>query len=392
MLNLNKFPIFQTGFRLFFLVAAIMAMASIFLWMLLYSFEWNISINFSVPSIWHAHEMVFGYGMAVIAGFLLTAVKNWTGLPTLSGLPIAILFFLWLVARIMPFIENDSSILIMAIFDLSFISYLIFAILCPIIKAKQWRNMAVAVKIFFILISNLVFYLGQQDIISDGSRIGLYSGFYLIISLILMIGRRVIPFFIENGAGEPVKIINRKWLDQFCLGLFLIFWILIVIDPNSLGVALLSGVLCVLHIVRMAGWYTKLIWKKPLLWSIYLSYAFVILGFFLCAIMGFYDISYFLSLHAFAYGGIGFMTISMMSRVALGHTGRSISDPNKAMTFAFIFILIGAIFRVILPIFFVDQYAIWIIIAQIMWLMAFGLFLIIYTPILISKRADGKLG
>jgi len=385
-------PILQTGFRLFFLSSAIAAILGILLWMLIYSFGWAINIHLSSFIAWHAHEMIFGYAMAVIAGFLLTAVQNWTGLQTLRGVPLLSLFLLWFIARIMPFIDSFLSFLVMAVCDMLFISYLTYAVFIPIFKVKQWRNMVVVIKVFFILVSNLMFYLGEAGLILGGYRIGLYSAFYLIISLILMLGRRVLPFFIEKGVGYPVKLKNREWIDNLCIYLFLFFWGAIIINPNTYIIAILSGGLCILHIIRIVGWYTYGIWKKPLLWSIYLSYACIILGFALIVYMKVWPISIFLPLHAFAYGGIGVMTLSMMARVSLGHTGRSINHPSKYIKVAFICMLIGMIFRVIVPILSNHNYSTWIIISQILWIVSFSLYLIIYTPMLCCKRIDDQQG
>ena len=213
-------PILQTGFRLFFLSSAIVAILGILLWTLIYSFGWTFHINLSSFIAWHAHEMIFGYAMAVVAGFLLTAVQNWTGCQTLRGGALLTLFLFWLIARIMPFIDNPISFWGMIICDMLFLGYLTYAIFIPIYKVKQWRNMAVVIKIFFILISNLIFYLGEIRLIEEGYRIGIYSAFYLIISLLLMLGRRVLPFFIEKGVGYSVMVVNRKWIDLLCLYFF----------------------------------------------------------------------------------------------------------------------------------------------------------------------------
>ena len=157
--NTNKFALFNLGFRPFFLGASIFAVISMVLWTLVYFSKGFINIEHISASQWHAHEMLYGYGMAVVAGFLLTAVKNWTSLPTLHGKPLAILFSLWCIARVL-FLFGTTFLPWAATVDLLFGFMLIVVITVPIIKAKQWMQLAVVVKVLLLFIGNLVFYLG----------------------------------------------------------------------------------------------------------------------------------------------------------------------------------------------------------------------------------------
>lgn len=333
--------------------------------------------------------MIFGYAMAIIAGFLLTAAKNWTGVPTINGRPLFLLLLIWLIARILSFFD---LFIWLAVFDNLYLLGLVIALAIPIIKAKHWKSLGIVIKIFLILGSNIVFYLGTTGQIEGGERMGLYSGLYLVISLVLMLSRRVMPMFIQNGVGYPVKLINRLWLDRTCLILFLMFWIADVSIPNGKIATALAAILFILHSIRMIGWHTSGIWKQPLLWSLYLAYGFLILGFLIKALAGITEISPNLAVHAFTYGGIGMMTMAMMSRVAKGHTGRNIYEPSKALFWMFVAMFSGAIIRVILPIIDMSHYMLWIRWSHVHWLIAFGIFVFLYIPILISPRVDGKPG
>jgi uncharacterized protein involved in response to NO len=202
----------------------------------------------------------------------------------------------------------------------------------------------------------------------------------------------VLPFFIEHGVGYPVELRNCKAIDIASLVLFLAFWIAELVRPNGLVVAVLSVALFVLHLVRLLGWHTAGIWKKPLLWVLYLAYASLTAGFALKAAVYFANLSPYIALHAFAVGGIGLMTIGMMSRVALGHSGRDVFKPPAILSWIFLLMILGIIFRVVLPLLAESHYLRWISWSQWFWILAFLAFFIMYFPILTRPRVDGKDG
>ncbi len=383
---------FNLGFRPFFLGAAIFAIIAIAIWMTMFVSGWKTQVYGLAPVTWHAHEMIFGYAMAVITGFLLAAVKNWTNIQTPQGFPLFLLFLLWVIARVAPFFGQSVPIEVIAILDNLFLVLLFISVALPIIKTKQWHNVAILSKLLLMLASNVVFYLGLLGVLADGIRWGLYSGLYLILALIFTMARRVVPFFIEKGVGYPVQVKNWKWLDISSLVFFLLFWITDILTPDSLLVALLAVILYVLHGLRMFGWYTKGIWRKPLLWVLYLAYGFMVIGFLLKAAVFAFDVSPFLAVHAFAFGGIGLMTLGMMSRVSLGHTGRSITEPPRQMTWAFLILISGAVVRVFFPLFDQSHYTTWIVLSQVLWIISFSIFLFIYFPMLTRQRVDGRYG
>jgi uncharacterized protein involved in response to NO len=389
---MSRIPLFNLGFRPFFLGAAVFAIIAIVLWMAMYVFGWKLQVYGLPPAIWHAHEMIFGYAMAVIAGFLLAAVKNWTNIQTPHGLPLFLLFLLWALARAMPLFGESIPIEVIAILDNLFLTMLFISVAVPVIKTKQWKNISIISKLLLMLASNVVFYLGVLGMLEHGIRWGLYSGLYLILALIFTMGRRVIPFFIEKGVGYSVQVKNWKWLDISSLVLFLLFWIVDILTPDTLLVALLSVILFLLHSMRMVGWYTKGIWQKPLLWVLYLAYGFLVIGFALKAAVFVFDISPYLAVHAFTFGGISLMTMGMMSRVSLGHTGRNISEPPAVLFWMFIIMFVGAVFRVLFPLIDPSHYQLWIFLSQVFWIISFSLFLFIYFPMLTQQRADGRHG
>ena len=387
----EKFPVLNLGFRPFFIGAALFSVLSMLAWMGMYVFGWSWQPALPAMS-WHSHEMVFGYGMAVIAGFLLAAVKNWTGVQTLHGIPLLLLFLSWLAARLLLLLGDAGLLVWAALADGLFNLLLVAAIAWPIFKSRQFKQFGVLSKILLLMLANALFYSGALGIYSWGEHAGLYSGVYLIMALIFVMSRRVLPFFIERGVDQDVTLTNRDWLDGSSLFLFIAFWLADIAKPDSLLVAVLAGLLCVLHAMRIAGWYAAGIWSRPLLWMLYLAYAALIIGFALKVAVYVFGISPFLALHAFTYGGIGLFTLGMMPRVTLGHTGRNILEPPAVVGWMFSVLVTGALVRVFMPLLDPGRYSLWMGLSQVLWILAFFLFLWVFLPMLWRARTDGQFG
>jgi len=387
----KQFALFNLGFRPFFLGSSIFAVVSITLWMLVYFSNGLVNIEHITASQWHAHEMLYGYGMAVVAGFLLTAVKNWTGIPTLFGKPLAVLFALWCLARVL-FLFGTTFLPWAAGADLLFGLMLIVAITLPIIKSKQWMQLAVVVKVLLLLIGNFVFYLGYFEVLTNGMLYAINGAVLLFISLILMIGRRVIPFFIERGTDVRVHLKQYKWLDISILVVFLALFLNVIFIQTPHLTPALAWALFALNGFRLWNWHTAGLWRVPLLWSLYLSAWFINAGFMMFALQAEHNNLSILTLHLFTIGGIGLITLSMMSRVALGHTGRDIRMPSPWMKVAFFCLIASVIFRVLLPMMTGQLYMIWVLISAVCWVLAFAIYTAIYMPILLKPRADGATG
>jgi uncharacterized protein involved in response to NO len=201
-----------------------------------------------------------------------------------------------------------------------------------------------------------------------------------------------LPFFIEKGVGYPLQLRNSKAVDIASLVLFVGFWIAELVRPNTLLAAVLAIGLFFIHLWRLLGWYTGGIWKKPLLWVLYLAYGAIIAGFALKAAAFFFFFFPSLGLHAFAVGGIGLMTLGMMTRVALGHTGRNVFEPPPLLFWVFVTLFAALIARVVLPMLFEQHYRVWIAVSQWLWLFAFLMYFIRYFAILTQPRVDGQDG
>ncbi len=383
--------LFNLGFRPFFLGAGIFAILSIVWWVLVYSGHGFVQIQSITNAQWHAHEMLYGYGLAVVAGFLLTAVRNWTGVPTPHGKPLMGLFALWVSARLL-FLFGTSLMLWAAIADLLFGLMLIIAISMPIFRAKQWPQLAVIVKVAMLWVGNVVFYLGYYQILQDGMLYAINGAVLLLIGLILMIGRRVIPFFIERGVSQPFKIQHYQWLDTGILVAFLALFINEIFYRHAELTPYLAIALFMMNGYRLSRWHVWGIWRVPLLWSLYLSAWMINLGFLLYGLHYLCAIPLILVLHLFTIGGIGLMSLAMMARVALGHTGRDIRASSVWLIPTFIAVMLSLLLRVFAPIFAMQLYPSWIIASALCWIIAFAIFVWLYAPILYKPRVDGSPG
>ncbi len=373
--NMNT-ALFNLGFRPFFLVGAAFAVFSMALW---------VGPFFPTALMWHAHEMVYGFAVAIVAGFLLTAVRNWTGIQTLYGLPLAGLVGIWLSARLLAL--SKATLPWAAVLDLVFLLALWAAVSWPIVQVKQRRQWGILTCLGFVVLGQLIFALGEFEVWRAGQRTGILIGLYAVLGLIFILGRRVIPFFTERGVGYPVTVKQYPWLDRWLMPIYSLFAVLVIVFPEIVVDRLLAMTLAVLHGIRLAGWHTPGIWRKPLLWILFLAYGWLIIGF---ALYGAGMTS--LAVHAFAVGGLGGMILGMICRVSLGHTGRNIHQPPKAVDALFLLLMTAAVFRTAMPLFFSEYTVVWYRLAGITWIAAYLGFLWWYAPMLWQPRVDGKPG
>lgn len=377
---------FERAFRPFFIGASLFASISMLVWWLNYPLA---TAGFSgVPSVfWHAHEMVFGYALATVSGFLLTAVMNWTRMDSASGKSLAVLFVFWLAARI-GFIL-DLPIQLVAVLDISFTLGLFLHFVYPVYKQKQWKQMGLASKFLLLMVANIIFYLGALGVVANGMYLAVLAGLFLVLAINLTMMRRLIPFFTEKALQLPEKA-NSKWLDISAIVGFFALMIAALVEPMHWVTSLIAFPLAALHSVRCYRWYHPGIWKVVLLWPLHVSYAFMILGIFLYGFVGLELLGESIAIHALAAGGIGLLCSSIMARIGLGHTNRNVFDPPKGLNLVFATLGLTAVIRVILPIVMPQYYELWMVMSQWGWLIGFGLLSLVYWRILTlpSPQAD----
>ncbi len=386
------FSLFVLGFRPFFLAAAVFAVLAMAAWMLFFHTPLQLPLQGLPAYQWHAHEMLFGFAMSVVSGFLLTAVRNWTGVQTLQHKGLAALLGVWAAARLCM-LAGPELLPLAAVFDLAFNVGLLIALSHPVFRVRQWTQLGVLSKILLLAVCNALFYLGVAGYLALGVHWGLYGGLYVLIALVMTIGRRVVPFFIEKGVNAKVSLRNSRVLDIASLIFFTGFAISEAILLNTVIAGYFAAVLVVVSLIRLVFWHARGIWSRPLLWGLYVAFMFLVLGFALFALLPYTTmISRSLALHALAVGGVGLITMSMMSRVSLGHTGRSIHEPLRFTGLAQGMILVGACIRIFLPMLAPQQHELWVLMSQLLWIAGFGLFLALYYMMLVSPRMDGQVG
>jgi len=383
------YPLFALGFRAFFALAGLAALILIVFWNAIFNGTLTSEHYFS-NNYWHAHEMLLGYAAAVIAGFLLTAVKNWTGKQTLTGDPLANLCLLWLYGRILPFYAGLLPDALIVLVDFSFLPVLAYQVSKPIIEAKQYRNLFFIGLLLLLALSNGMIHLEMLGLLPNSAATGIQLAVATIIILILIIAGRVFPFFTERGIPGTL-IIRNPLLDNASVASAVIVFALQLFGISGTLLALAAVAAVIVNIARLSGWYVQRVIYVPLLWVLYAGYGWVILGFLLTVLSAYSLVLPSLALHAFTLGGIGVLTLGMMARISLGHTGRAMKASN-AIAVAFVLINIAALFRVLLPIAMPGWYETLIYISTLSWLAAFSLFVFVYGPILTTARIDGQEG
>jgi len=384
-------PLLRLGFRPFFLLAGIGAVVLILYW--LYVLNGGPATSAYVAVNWHAHEMLFGYSVAVIAGFLLTAEKNWTNVQTLHGWRLAALALLWLAGRIAPWLTLPGWLL--AVIDLSFLPILAIVLLPPLIKTSQYQHLIFVVIVLVMFIANLLFHLAYLHPGWQTATVGIRLAWLTIIFLITVMGGRVIPFFIERGTGSLKKVRQSRLIDMAGFITLLGWMIAMLLIPNQITVAWLAGIAAVFQLLRWWGWHLAALWRVPMLWILYLGYGWIPVGLILYAIAVVTGNSVSPAIHAFTAGTIGMLTLGMMARVSLGHTGRAIAAGPLMIT-AFVLVTLGSLVRVLGPLLLSHtlpvSYITVITSAGLLWAAGFVIFVVGYLPILTQARTDGRPG
>jgi len=386
---LSNSALWLRGFRPFFLGASLFAIVTMATWLGLYRFGLQLPLDGVSMFQWHAHEMIYGYSLAVIAGFLLTAAWNWTGEKTASGAGLAWVFAPWVIARALM-AGGTHYLVYAALADLAFLLAAGFAVSRPIIKVRQKRQIPVLLILFLLMLANGAFYLGAAGLLESGVRLGIHGGLYIVLGMVLFMGRRVIPFFTQRGVGYEVELKNARWNDITTYILYPLFLVTEVWFPQSHAGALLAGALLFSNSIRVNGWHTLGIWQKPLLWGLFAAFIMINLGFLLRAMASFTALPDYLPVHAFAVGGIGILTISMMARVTLGHTGRNVHQAPQIMTVLLTCMVLTTTVRVFAPLVDPRNYQLWITVSGALWIVSFILFSIVFIPMLVGQRVDSK--
>lgn len=383
------------GFRPFFLGAAIWATLSMLLWVPMLSGLITLPTAFD-PVSWHAHEFLFGYLAAVIAGFLLTAVPNWTGRLPLVGWPLGGLFALWIAGRCAVMFSSVLPPVLVAAIDLAMPVTLGLVLAREIVAGKNWRNLVVLVLLAVFATANGVFHweaaTGSYPAQGYGLRLGLGTG----MMMIGVIGGRVVPSFTRNwlakrGEGRlPVPPMQR--FDKLSLLSLLAALILWVAVPQHMiaGLALLFA--AILHVVRLARWAGDRTWREPLVLVLHVGYAFVPLGALMIGAEILWPGTFGMATaqHLWMAGAAGLMTQAVMTRATLGHTGQPLTAGPGTVAI-YVTLMVAVLARIGAGLW--PSGADWLhIIAGLSWILSYGGFCLVYGPLLLRLPAGKRPG
>ncbi|KLK90174.1 short-chain dehydrogenase [Microvirga vignae] len=338
--------LFSYGFRPFFLLGSLHAGLAILAWLPMFYGELQLSTAFA-PRDWHIHEMLYGYLSAVITGFLLTAVPNWTGRMPLQGRPLIVLVLIWVAGRVAVTISAWIGWQASGLIDVSFLIVVAAVMAREIIKGKNWRNLKVMVALSILTIGNITFHLEAH--LLGAAEYGIRIGVAATMMLVMVIGGRIVPSFTrnwlsrENPGRMPASFGTFDMISMAGASLALLVWIALP-EWQITGVALVAaGLVQTVHMARWAGDRT---WRDRLVLILHVAYAFVPLGFILTGLASLGLIPTGAGIHAWTGGAMGGMTLAVMSRASLGHTGRALVASRMTQVL-YLLIVIVALARII---------------------------------------------
>ena len=380
--------LFSIGFRYFFLTATLFSTILMGLWVFIYGMHLPLnSFDYYSSITWHAHEMIFGYGMAVVAGFLLTAIRNWTRIQTVSGTGLMLLVVAWILGRIAPFVLNQEWLI--ALVDMLFLPALAVFVAIPLVKAGNKRNYFMVGMIVLMALLNLLLHLDKIGVVQNTAIPAYKTAFYIIIALIIVMAGRVFPMFSQNGVLVRYQVVKYPLIEKLVMPSYFVFILSLLFIGLPILTAITAILAAVIHAIRLKGWYNRQIWQVPLVWVLHVGYLFLIVGFVMTAISQYQPSLYFLALHAFSIGTLGIVTIGMMARVSIGHTGRDLCFPPKLLKPVFMLMVLAVIVRVFVPLVVPSVYQWTIVVSGSLWVVAFALFVLSNAKILVSPRVDG---
>jgi uncharacterized protein involved in response to NO len=383
-------PLLRLAFRPFFLAGCVLALLVVPLWLTALQGalgDWQPAGGWLG---WHRHELLFGFGLAIIAGFLLTAAQTWTGQPGLSGQPLAVLALLWLAARLAWLVSAPWPLL--AVLELGFPLALAGLMGRMLWKVRQQRNYPIVLVLLLLAAADGLSVAGLLQGHEGWQRQGVLSGLWLVAAMMSLIGGRVIPFFTQRGLGRVAAVAPWPWLDYLLLAGSALVALLYAVGPALIAntwVGALFLLLAAAHLLRLWRWQNRGLWRVPLLWSLHLAYGWLALACLGMALWHFgAPLNPSLAVHGLTIGAMAGLILAMIARVSLGHTGRPL-EPPAGMTLAFILLNLACLSRVLLVLW-LPVAALWL--AGLCWALAFALYVWRYGPMLLRARVDGHPG
>ena len=388
-----NWALFRYGFRPFFLAAGLAALLLVPWWAA--ALAWGVPLGTSWPAaLWHGHEMLFGFIVAAVAGFLLTAVPSWTGARGFAGWPLVLLAGLWLTGRIGVSASAGLPLPVVAALDLSFLPALAGFVLVPLVRARN-RNSPLLAVLLTLWLTNVAFYWGLTHGDSIFARHALLVGIDIVLLLVTVIGGRIVPAFTSSALKQQgIGISLRAWrgMTPLAVGVMVVAVICDLFRPESVAAGAVALAAGVIQAVRLAQWRMLRTLRTPIVWVLHVAYLWLPVGLvlkglaliFALALAAYY-------LHALTIGAAALMIMAVMTRASLGHTGRPLVV-SGATAYAYGLLAAAAVVRVFGPALLPLAYVKIVVLAAALWAVAFGIYLLGYTPMLIAPRVDGKPG
>jgi uncharacterized protein involved in response to NO len=366
------------------LLASIFAAVSVPVWVAQYA---GGIAPYGRGMVAHAHEMLFGYALAVIAGFLFTAGRNWTGQPTPSGRTLAALALLWVAGRVLAFTPwLTAAAVVNAAFPLAVAAGLAI----PLARSKNRRNYFFVALLVAFALATLTLHLSYAGVLAWPERLSLLAGLDLVLFIIAVMGGRVIPMFTNNGV-PGTRATRNAWVERASLASILVLLAAEILQVPDMVIGVVAIVAAAAHLVRLYLWQPWRTLHTPLVWILHASYAWIVVYLVLRALAAWGLVASPFAVHALTIGAIGGMTIGMMTRTARGHTGRPlVADRYEIACYALI--QAAAVVRVFGGMLLPGIYLATVVVSAACWSVGFAIYAIRYWPILTRSRLDGKPG
>ena len=376
--------LFALGFRPFFVCAGLAAVAVMTVWLLGYT-KRNPLLTYYGSSGWHAHEMLFGYMVAVIAGFLSTMGRNEGGAPSLRGMPLVALVMLWAAGRVLPVLPSAPPWLV-AVVDVSFLPVLTIALGLTLVRTGRKKELTMVLLLLILTAANILVHLEWLGYVGDSAYLGIVLAIYTIVLLITFIAGAVIPLFFKPGL-EQDKRARRPVIEYAGAISVVVLALADLFSPDVKIVVVCAMLAAAVHAWRWLDWMFKVDWSQPLLWVLMAGYAWLIVGFVLTAVSYSGYVSHMIAFHAFMVGGFGGLTLGIMAWLTLVHTGRSLRLAPLAVM-ALVMLNIAAVVRIAGPLSSLRYAQAMITAAGALWIISFVLFLLVFAPILLQARLE----
>jgi uncharacterized protein involved in response to NO len=379
------FALWNLGFRPFYLLASVFAAVSILLWIAEYA--GYLPGGYLRDPVWHAHEMLFGYTIAVVTGFLFTAVRNWTGQPTPTGALLAGYALLWILGRVTVLMPYP---VIAAIVNAAFPIAVAIGLAAPLARSGNRRNYFFVALLLLLGLVTLAVHLARLGFVGWPPRASLQLGLDVVLFIIAVVAGRVVPMF-TNNAIAGARAARKPLVEQASLGGILVLIAADGLLPDSSALAVLAIAVAVAHAIRLSLWRPWRTTSMPLVWILHVAYGWIVVYLALRALAAWGYVAAPLAVHALTIGTIGGMTIGMMTRTARGHSARPLVADRYDVT-CYALVQLAALVRVFGGIALPEFYRATVVLSGLCWSSAFALYAIRYWPILTRPRLDGKPG